>query len=135
NRLHLAWSSLVLAIIGSLTAVGWGVYFLSRTPSTGATLFSGPQLADGLPALRWELAVDPLATLFLLLIGGGALIVSLYSFAYLGLVPSSAGKLDKDAHGIAAAYNLIVGAMLLVIVANSVFPLLICLDVMTLAFG
>jgi len=92
----------------------------------GAVLFSGPHLLGGeLPALRWELSVDRLASLFLLLVGSGALVVSLYSlysFAYLGLVPLGSGKPEKDAHGTVAAYNLFVGAMLLAVAANNVFP-------------
>src|SRR6266566_471826 len=82
DRRYLAWPSLILSIIGSLVALAWGMYFWSHPSNTGAVLFSGPQLGAGLPTLQWELAVDPLATLFLLLIGGGALLVSLYSFAY-----------------------------------------------------
>ncbi len=135
DRRRLAWPSLVLAAIGSLAMIWWGLVFWSHPTNTGVILFSSPQLGNGLPALNWELSVDPLASLFLLLVGGGSLVVSLYSFAYLGLVPMRAGKLEGDAHGTAAAYNLFVGAMLLAITANNVFPLLLCLEVMSLAFG
>ncbi len=135
DRRLLAWPSLLLAITGSLAAIGWALFFWFHPSSTGAIISGSPQLGGGLPALNWELSIDRLASLFLLLVGGGSLVVSLYSFAYLGLVPISAGKLERDAHGIAGAYNLFVGAMLLVIAANNVFPLLICLEVMSLAFG
>jgi hydrogenase-4 component B len=135
DRRRLAWPSLILATCGSLVAIGWAVFFWYHPSNTGTIIFSGPQLGYGLPTLQWELSVDPLAALFLLLIGCGSLVVSIYSFSYLGLVPVGVGKPEKDAHGIAAAYNLFVGAMLLVIVANNVFPLLVCLEVMSLAFG
>jgi hydrogenase-4 component B len=135
DRRRLAWPSLILAAIGSLVAIGWAVFFWNYPSNTGTILFNGPQLGNGLPSLQWELSVDPLAALFLLLIGCGSLIVSIYSFSYLGLVPIGTGKSEKDAHGIAAAYSLFVGSMLFVIAANNVFPLLICLEVMSLAFG
>lgn len=135
DRRRLAWPSLILAAIGSMAAVGWAFYFWYHPSNTGTIIFSGLQPGMGLPALQWELSVDSLAALFLLLIGSGSLVVSIYSFSYLGLVPTGARKSEKDAHGIAAAYNLFVGAMLLVIVANNVFSLLVCLEVMSLAFG
>ena len=136
DRRRLAWPSLILATIGSMFALWWGVVFWLHPTNIGVALFNGPPLLGSeLSTLRWEFAVNQLGALFLLLVGGGALVVSLYSFAYLGLVPLSSGKPEKDAHGIAAAYNLFVGAMLLAIAANNIFPLLICLEVMSLAFG
>lgn len=135
DRRLLAWPSLILTIIGSLAAIWWGLFFWSHPTNTGVILFSSPQLGYGLPALNWELFVDRLAAFFLLLVGGGSLLVSLYSFAYLGLVPIGAKKVEGDAHGTAGAYNLFVVAMLLAIPTNNVFPLLLCLEVMSLAFG
>src|SRR5207248_9964680 len=70
NRRLLAWPSLLLAITGSLAAIGWALFFWFHPSSTGAIIFGSQQLGNGLPALNWELSIDRLATLLLLPPGG-----------------------------------------------------------------
>ena len=74
DRRRLAWPSLILSAIGSLIAIGWAVFFWYYPSNKGTIILSGPQLGYGLPSLQWELFVDPLSALFLLLIGCGSLV-------------------------------------------------------------
>jgi hydrogenase-4 component B len=135
DRRQLARLSLLLALLGGLVAVGWAAVFWNQPLSSGEIVLSGRLQIDGLPELELELYIDRLAALFILLVGGFSLVVSVYSFVYLGLVNSKGDKLENDAHGIAAAYNLFVYTMLLVLAANNVFTLLVCLEAMSLSFG
>src|SRR5262245_50299461 len=81
DRRRNSWISLVLALLGGLAAVSWALVFWSQ-PS-GGIIYGGLLPVDGLPALALELYVDRLAALFMLLVGGFSLAVSIYSFVYL----------------------------------------------------
>jgi hydrogenase-4 component B len=125
--------SLGLACAGSLFAIVLAV--LTQKPLQ-ADLATSSWLPDGWnePAamlqLRFEVRVDNLSALFMVLIGAFAALVSVYSFAAL-----RAPHYRAQRHRIAAGFNLFVWATLMVVVANDAFSLIVALEAATLAFA
>jgi hydrogenase-4 component B len=78
---------------------------------------------SGLPQLDFEIYVDKLALLFVILISLTGLIVSIYSFSFL----------ESEKERIAAFFNLYLLAMIGVVIANNVLFFLIFWELMTLA--
>jgi formate hydrogenlyase subunit 3/multisubunit Na+/H+ antiporter MnhD subunit len=83
--------------------------------------------APGLPSLALSVRVDPTAAIFLLLIGTCGACVAVYSFGWL--------HGDPLRNRVAGSFSLFLLAMVLVVVANSIFWLLIGLELMTFCSG
>jgi hydrogenase-4 component B len=127
------WSSragLGLALVGSLASAGWAAGWLltGRPPHTAVVWYSS--WLEALPPLQWEVRIDALSSLFVLLIAAFSAVVAIYSFAAL-----EAPHYWPQRHRVVSAFNLFVWATMMTVVVNDVFSLLAMLELMTLAFG
>ncbi len=119
--------SLFFAVLGGVAAALAGFYFWRRPMPSAEMLVEVGPLVGKLPPLALGLYVDRLAAFFLVLTGGMAAIVGLYSFGWLQDVPQR--------RRIAGVYNLFVLSTLLLIVADNAFFFLLSLECMTLFFS
>lgn len=91
------------------------------------TVLPLPRPVPGFPALDLTLRLDAAAALFLLLIGTCGACIAVYSFGWL--------RDDPLRNRVAGSFNLFLLAMILVVVVNSVFWLLVALELMTFCSG
>ena len=129
-----AWAtpiSLLFTLAGSLYAfiMGLGAW-LGKVDADSVVFLTSSWAPTSLPALTWQLRIDALSALFLLLIGFFAILVSIYSLAAL-----KASYYRKYRTHIAGGFNLFVWGSLMVVIVNDIFSLIVVLEVATLSFA
>jgi hydrogenase-4 component B len=128
--------ALLLAFAGSAVPVWAAMRFLLNCSLSGcsqpihAFLTQNIPLMPGLPSMRWEVWLDPLAAFFLILVGGFAAGVSIYSLGAL-----RARHFRPQAAAIVSAFCVFAWSTLMAVLANDVFSLITSLEVMTLSFA
>lgn len=118
--------SLVGAALGGMIGIALGAGALvGRTPQH-LTILSGVrvELLAGFPALDFDVYLDPLAGLFVLLISFFAVAISVYSISFL--------ETEPDRVKIAAVFNLYLLSLVFVVVANNLFFFLLFWELITL---
>lgn len=124
-------TSLGLIAMASLYAMVLGGRALwSNADASHRIWFTSHWALQGLPPLRFELAMDGLAAFFLLLMGFFALMVAIYSWDAL-----RAAHYHGLEGRIAGGYSLFVWGSIMSILAYDVFSLLVVLEIATLAFA
>lgn len=103
---HMAAS--VAGIIGSALALGTGGYALARHSVADAST------ATTLPLLRLSVHIDPLASLFLVIVSAVALLATIYGLAYM---KQYYGEYNLGIFGF--FYNIFIASLLLVITAHN----------------
>ncbi|MCM2256392.1 MAG: hydrogenase 4 subunit B [Vicinamibacteria bacterium] len=109
-------------VASSLTTAAAVIVLASGEPLRGPLLF---HQASGFTA---SFAVAPLSAGFLLVLGLLAVPIAVYSLGYLGH-----GPLDRRSAWLGAGFNLLVGAMALVFVADDVLTFLFAWELMSLS--
>jgi len=124
--------ALASALLGGVIATTASIWYLSlpcgedKCRAVMASIPSGfKSELQGFSALDLTIYVDPLAALFVLLVGFFTVCVAIYSFGWLAEDPL------RD--NVAGGFNLFAGFMLLAIVVNNAFWLLLALESVSLA--
>ncbi len=110
----------VTALVSAAVAV-WAVPHLNDDPATKVT-YRGNDVGPALPRLSLDTVVDPTAAQVMLLAAGVALLVQIYSTAYMGD--------DKRYRSYASLIVLFLIAMVAVVATDNLFVLLIGWEVM-----
>ena len=122
DRFSASWGT-VTAFIGSAACIALGLSALGTT-ETFARQFVTPFI----PFVPLEIYIDKLGGLFLVIIGTIALLATVYGFGYMKHF------YGKYAIGVFYAfYNLFIGSMVLVVIANNSFFFLVMWEIMSLA--
>ncbi|MGI0133811.1 MAG: proton-conducting transporter membrane subunit, partial [Candidatus Micrarchaeaceae archaeon] len=117
---HMAASA--AAIAGSGSALVVGCYALARHSVIDASA------ATTLPLLRLSLHIDPLASLFMVIVAGVALLTSIYGIAYMR---QYYGEYNLGIFGF--FYNLFIASLLLVITAHNGLYFIFVWELMSLS--
>ena len=115
------WPYVVVTAAISAAVAVWAVPHLDDDPSTKVT-YKGNDVGPGLPSLSLDTVVDPMAAQVMLLAAGVALLVQIYSTAYMGD--------DKRYRSYASLIVLFLVAMVAVVATDNLFVLLIGWEVM-----
>ncbi|WP_213453224.1 proton-conducting transporter transmembrane domain-containing protein [Rhizomonospora bruguierae] len=118
------WRSAAVGAVTAAVGVAGAVSGVAAVSGTGWQV----RLPGLLPLAGVTLAVDPLAGWFLLLIGGVAAVVGVYTIGYAGT-----SGLGPAARGSSAVLPVFVAAMLLVPAAGSVSTFLLAWELMAMA--
>jgi NADH-quinone oxidoreductase subunit L len=110
----------VTALVSAAVAV-WAIPHLNDDPGTGVT-YRGNDVGPALPRLSLDTVVDPMSAQVMLLAAGVALLVQIYSTAYMGD--------DKRYRSYASLIVLFLIAMVAVVATDNLFVLLIGWEVM-----
>ena len=111
----------VLTALVSAAVSVWAIPHLNDDPSTSVT-YRGNDVGPALPSLSFDTVVDPMAAQVMLLAAGVALLVQIYSTAYMGD--------DKRYRSYASLIVLFLIAMVAVVATDNLFVLLIGWEVM-----
>lgn len=129
--------SLILALLGSLVATGFGAAVWLNLIQLPESEFQIPlDLGQGLnadfrlPRLQLTFGLDALSAFFVFLVAAFSALVAIYSFRAL-----EAEHYRPYRHWIAAAFNLFCWTTVLVLMARDGFALITTLELMTLSFG
>ncbi len=115
------WPYVVITALASAAVSVWAIPHLGDDPSTSVT-YRGNDVGPALPSLSFDTVVDPMAAQVMLLAAGVALLVQIYSTAYMGD--------DKRYRSYASLIVLFLIAMVAVVATDNLFVLLIGWEVM-----
>jgi NADH-quinone oxidoreductase subunit L len=115
------WPYVVVTALVSAAVAVWAIPHLDDDPSTSIT-YRGNDVGPALPRLSLDTVVDPMAAQVMLLAAGVALLVQIYSTAYMGD--------DKRYRSYAWLIVLFEIAMVTVVATDNLFVLLIGWEVM-----
>jgi NADH-quinone oxidoreductase subunit L len=115
------WPYVVLTALVSAAVAVWAIPHLNDDPSTSVA-YRGNDVGPALPKLSLDTVVDPMAAQVMLLAAGVALLVQIYSTAYMGD--------DKRYRSYASLIVLFLIAMVAVVATDNLFVLLIGWEVM-----
>ena len=115
------WPYVVVTALVSGAVAVWAIPHLDDDPSTSVT-YRGNDVGPALPSLTLDTVVDPMAAQVMLLAAGVALLVQIYSTAYMGD--------DKRYRSYASLIVLFLIAMVAVVATDNLFVLLIGWEVM-----
>lgn len=115
------WPYVVVTALVSAAVAAWAIPHLGDDPSTSVT-YRGNDVGPALPRLSLDTVVDPMAAQVMLLAAGVALLVQIYSTAYMGD--------DKRYRSYAWLIVLFLIAMVAVVATDNLFVLLIGWEVM-----
>lgn len=115
------WPYVVLTALVSAAVAAWAIPNLDHGPATTVT-YHGNDVGPGLPTLSFDTVVDPMAAKVMLLAAGVALLVQIYSTAYMGN--------DKRYRSYALLIVLFLISMVTVVATDNMFVLLIGWEVM-----
>ena len=110
----------ITALVSAAVSV-WAIPHLGDGPSTSVT-YRGNDVGPALPSLSFDTVVDPMAAQVMLLAAGVALLVQIYSTAYMGD--------DRRYRSYASLIVLFLIAMVAVVATDNLFVLLIGWEVM-----
>ena len=106
------------ALLSALVAVVGLVFLLSLAPASRLIL------PIGLPWIGAHFRLDALAAFFVIVVGFGSAIISIYSIGY--------GRHEAEPWRVLPFYPSFIGAMLLVVIADDAFTFLLSWEVMSL---
>ncbi|MGH4008946.1 MAG: NADH-quinone oxidoreductase subunit 5 family protein [Pseudonocardiaceae bacterium] len=115
------WPYVVLTALVSIAVAVWAIPHLGDDSSPKVT-YNGNDVGPALPSLSLDTVVDPMAAQVMLLAAGVALLVQIYSTAYMGD--------DKRYRSYALLIVLFLIAMVAVVATDNLFVLLIGWEVM-----
>ena len=115
------WPYVVATALVSAAVAVWAIPHLGDDPSSPVT-YRGNDVGPALPSLSLDTVVDPMAAKVMLLAAGIALLVQIYSTAYMGD--------DKRYRSYASLIVLFLVAMVAVVATDNFFVLLIGWEVM-----
>ncbi|MDP4033722.1 MAG: hydrogenase 4 subunit B [Pseudorhodobacter sp.] len=118
------WSGVSTFIYAAASALCWIVALIGLVALTGAG--AGPDLVlpMGLPWLGAHLHVDALSAFFLVILGLGGGVISIFAIGY--------GRHEHAPMRVLPFYPAFLGAMVLVVLAADAFTFLLCWEVMSL---
>ena len=115
------WPYVVVTALASAAVAAWAIPHLGDESTTAPT-YDGNDVGPGLPSLSLDTVVDPMAAQVMLLAAGVALLVQIYSTAYMAD--------DKRYRSYASLIVLFLVAMVAVVATDNLFVLLIGWEVM-----